>query len=287
VLSRLKTIKTILKFEYNDSRRVRWWLKDETFVPVAKSIEAAVRDIESNVIPDNIKILKRSVFKHTERKTVFSIQHPQNPERLFVAKIFFLVHTSHKLNYRLYGLDEAANSIQARTKGISTPEIYGCGHIYNKLGFVKASVVIFEILRHVTTIGELMRIGPYSERAEILMSTVPLFISLYKANCNHIDVNHSAVVMSGNNLGHKLYLLDFHHAKFYDKPSIEVLMFEAGCFAKSCRDWISDEMVDKWLDRLLTVISVNGAADRQKVKEYFDYYCVAALSRKQRRTLIE
>lgn len=284
-MSRLKIIKTVLKFEYKEPRKVKWWLKDESFIPVAKSIADAVRDITNNIIPPDIKIFKRTVFKQTERKIVFSIKHPQKLESSFVVKVFFLVHLSHKLNYRLYGLDEAANSIRARSSGINTPEIYGCGHVYNALGLVKASVVVFEHLHHITTIGELMRTRPDGERAEILMCTVPLFISLYKANCNHIDVNHGAVALCEHNLNHEVFLLDFHHTKFYNAPSLETLMFEAAHLTKSCRSWISTEIINEWLNKLLTSVGTDKEGEKEEMVKRFNYYFEADLSRKVRKKI--
>lgn len=118
------------------------------------------------------------------------------------------------------------------------------------------------------------------------MRTIPLFVSLYNAGCNHIDVNSGAVMLNERNLNHEVFLLDFQHTKFYDKPSSEILMFEAGHFAKVCQNWISDETVNEWLDELLRAIDINSTDEIQKMKRCFYYYFKAELSRKHRKIII-
>ncbi len=58
-----------------------------------------------------------------------------------------------------------------------------------------------------------------------------------------------------------------------------------GHFAKSCRDWISTEIVNEWLDKLLMAVNINHTNETQEMKGRF-YYCKAELSRKHRKTLI-
>lgn len=285
-LNKRRIIKNVLNFRFRDSSKVKWWLVDESFIPIAKSITKAIRDIRQDVIPSHVKILKRTIFGQTERKNVFIINHPESSGTSFVAKVFFLVHLTHKLNYRLYGLGEAANSIEARRRGIYTSKVYGCGHIYNALGLVEASLIIFEHLSNANTVRELMCNKAEDERAEVFMQTVPLFISLYKAGCHHIDVNSSAVLLSENDANSKVFLVDFHHAKFYSNPNTEILMFEAAYFAMSCRNFVSIKIIDKWLDKILPLIGFKSDSEIRKMRHRFNYYLESDLSRKRRKTLI-
>lgn len=205
--------------------------------------------------------------------------------RLLWRRPFFLNRLEHKLKYHRYGLDEVANLLKAADKGVNTPRVYGYGHIYNLLRLVEASVIILEDLSGLSPINNILCKGTDNERHQIFMRTIPLFVSLYNAGCNHIDVNSGAVMLCENNLNPAVFLLDFQHARFYNKPSTEILMFEAAYFAKSCRDWISTATVNEWLDKLLAAVANNCMAERQKMIESFYYYFVAELSRKQRKTL--
>jgi hypothetical protein len=288
-LSRRKILKNALRLAHCDSHGIKWWLKDESIIPVAKSTIAVVDDIANNNISSDIEI-----FKLHKRKTVFRLKNPNGTDRLFVAKVFFLNHFSHRLSCHLYGLDEAANLVRARTKGINTPEVYGYGDIRDTLGFVKTSIIILEDLHNLFPIGELMNTMTEAECTKIFMSTIPLFINLYQANCNHIDISSSAIMFSNHNANPTLSLLDFQHAKFYDKPSTEVLMFESGYFARSCRNWVLPETIYQWLDKIFSHIGVNDPVERAKMRDRFDYYFLSkgltatqsTLSRKQRKSII-
>lgn len=279
-MSKRRILTTAFKFKYNDSPRITWWLKDESLIPVARSVTKTVRNITDHVLQPDTKI-----FKLNERKAVFRVELLHTDGQAFVAKAFFLNRLEHKLKYHRYGLDEVANLLKAGDKGINTPGVYGYGHIYSLLRLVKASVIILEDLRALTPIKNLLLKGTDNERHQIFMRTIPLFVSLYNAGCNHIDVNSGAVMLCERNLNPAVFLLDFQHAKFYDKPSTEILMFEAACFAKSCREWVSTKTVTEWLDKLLTAVAISSVAERQKMIESFNYYFVAELSRKQRKRL--
>jgi len=276
-----KILKTALSFKFNDSWRIKWWLKDESLTAVAQSIAKAVGDITSKAVPPDIKI-----FKLNERKAVFQIKNSNNSKQSYIAKTFFLNRFEHRFKYHRYGLDEAANLITARDKNINTPEVYGYGHINDLLGFVKISTIILEDLPNLSPIGTLMCAKSHKERSELFMRTIPLFVSLYRAGCNHIDVNSGAVMLAEDNANPKVYLLDFQHARFYDKPSIELLMFEAGYFAKKCREYVSDVTIDDWLTEMLTAVKINNSSKQAKAKMRFQYYYRIEPTRQQRRNLI-
>jgi len=260
MLSKQKIVRSILKFT-NRSRGIRWWLKDESLIPAARYVAEAVRDIAKSAMPAGIEMLKLN-----ERKAVFRFWHPQKTESSFVVKAFFFKPIERCLKYHKYGLDETANLLTARDKGVSVPEVYGYGHINNVLGIPKVSMIILEDFQSCSHIGVLMRSKSESECSKMLMQTVPLFVSLYKASCNHIDVNSGAVMLCKGNFNHSVFLLDFQYAKFYDKPSNEILMFEAGYFARHCSAWVSTETISKWREELFAAVGSNNTADEAEKK---------------------
>ncbi len=281
-LRKQRIITSALKFRYMDSRRVKWWLKDESLIPVAQSVAAAIRNITKQIVPPNVEIIKSN-----EQKDVFRVWHPQDASQSFVVKAFLLNRFLRRLKYDRYGLDEAANLIRAKNRGINTPEVYGYGQIHDLLSMVKVSIVILEDLVDLSPIRELTSIKSADECSRIFMKTLPLFVSLYRANCNHIDVNSGAVMLCDHNPDSQVFLLDFQHARFYGRPSDEILMFEAGYFAKSCCNWVSAEAIDQWLGRLFTAVGIQSSAETQKMKERFNYYFDTGiyLSRKERRKI--
>ena len=288
-LSRRRILRNALKFRYSGLRRASWWLKDMNLAACADSVVDIIRSIISKAVPPDIEMIKL-----TPRKAVFRVSNPHNSHETFVVKAFFLNHFSHRLNYRLYGLDETANLIQAKDRGINTPDVYGYGHVYDRLGLVRTGIIILEDLGHMPTIGNLLDTIPEIERSEIFTNTVPLFVSLYRANCNHIDLGSSAVMLGNNSSNPPIFLLDFQHARFYNKPSLNILMFEAGYFARSCRQWISGEIAMEWADMILSNVGIKDQTQRQKAKETFEYHrqgkgrtpTQTTLSRKHRKRIV-
>ena len=280
-LSKRRIIKSVLKFRYEDSRKVKWWLRDKSLAPLAQSIAGTIRNITHHELQSSVEI-----FKLTDRKAVFRVEYPNGLGPSFVAKAFLLSRFEHRFKYHRYGLNEVVNLLTAMDRGINTPKVYGYGHIYGLLRLVEASVIIMEDLPGLSPIKSLMLKGTDKERHQIFMRTIPLFVSLYNAGCNHIDVNSGAIMLSEHSLNPNVFLLDFQHAKFHSKPSNEILIFEAGHFAKSCRNWISTETVNEWLHKLLIAVNINHTNKIQEMKGRFYYYCKAELSRKHRKTLI-
>ena len=280
-LNRRRIIKNALRFEYRDSSKAKWWLKDESLVPAAQSITETIRNITDHSLRANTEFCKL-----TDRKAVFRVKPLEGSGRSLVAKAFLLSRLENRFKYHKYGLDEVTNLLKAADRGINAPRIYGYGHIYGLFRLVGANVVISEDLLGLSPIKNLLLKGTDNERHQIFMRTIPLFVSLYKAGCNHIDVNSGAVMLSERNLNHEVLLLDFQHARFYDKPSSKILMFEAGHFAQACRNWISIETVNEWLDELLRAVDINSTDEIRKMKRCFSYYFKAELSRKHRKQIV-
>jgi tRNA A-37 threonylcarbamoyl transferase component Bud32 len=281
VLNKRRIIKNALSFEFRDSSKAKWWLKDESLVPAAQSIAETITNITNHSLRPNAVF-----FKLTDRKAVFRVKLSDDSGQSLVAKAFLFPRLEHRFKYHKYGLDEVANLLKAAEKGINAPGVYGYGQIYGLFRLVEANIVITEDLHGLSPIKNLLLKGTDSERHQIFMRTIPLFVSLYNAGCNHIDVNSGAVMISEKSQNHEVFLLDFQHAKFYDKPSSEILMFEAGHFAQACRKWISTETIKEWMDELLRSIDINGTDEIQEMKRCFYYYFKAELSRKHRKKII-
>jgi tRNA A-37 threonylcarbamoyl transferase component Bud32 len=300
LLNERKLVRTNLDFKFT-YRRTKWWLRDETCVTLAESTADAVTGILEDIIPPHIEILKRAILEGTERKTVLRINHPKGSRQFFVVKVFLGDRKSNvaqgsckntariKLRYRFrcarYSLDEVANILRARDKAINTPRVYGYGHLGGTLCLVKSSIIILQDLGSSTLKNMLIQAESERERSKIFLRTVPLFVSLFRARCNHIDVNNNAIIMADYESKSVPYLLDFQHAVFYRKPSFKVLMFEASALVKSCRSMLSNETIDHWLDELFSAVEIYEPCDRQKMREYFDYYLHTSLSRKKRRQI--
>ena len=275
-------VRSAFKFRYKDSGRIKWWLKDKSLVPAALSITETIGNITHHSLHPNAEI-----FKLTDRKAIFRVEPPKGAGRSLVAKAFLLPRFEHRVKYHKYGLNEVVNLLKATEKGINTPRVCGYGHIYSRFRLVEANVFISEDLVGLSPIKDLLSKGTSDERHRIFMRTIPLFVSLYNAACNHIDVNSGAVMLCERNLNPEVFLLDFQHAKFYDKPSSEILMFEAGHFAKSCRCWISNETINEWLGNLLAEVGISEPGETKRLRERFKCYFKAELSRKQRKKLIK
>ena len=274
-----------MRFRYDDTQKSTWWLKDESLVPVARSILAAVDKCPESSSPDNFQILKQ-----THDRLILRVL-PQNfASQSFIAKIFILSCLRHKLKYHIkkydrFGFAEAANLIIAAQRGLNVPRIYGYGRIYGSLALIKKSIVLLEDLAHQATVGKLLELNSRDQNkcADILGRTIPVFAGLYKANCNHIDVNPESILLDDEDLKQRVFLLDFEYARFYDRPSLEILMFEAAHFAKACSGWLKEDTINNWVANLLDAIEVRDALSREKTIRRFNYYYFGIrLSRRER-----
>lgn len=288
LLSNQRILASALRFKYSGAHRATWWLRDESLTALCESVGGVARDIIGNSVGPEVQMLKS-----TERKAVFRVQDPGEEGARYVAKLFCLEHLSRRLRYWRYGLDEVANLLQAEARGINTPKVYGYGHTHDAFGLVRASIVILEDFHDLSLMSDLMSVMPESERVGLFMNTIPLFVSLYRANCNHIDLNGNAIMLDSQSSNPELFLLDFHHAKFHNKPSVNVLMFEAGYFARSCREWVPAQTIGKWAADILSHVGITEHAELQKAGEIFEYHLQGkgiaptqtTLSRKQRQRI--
>ena len=286
-LEKRKIIRDTLRFTYRDHPHSRWWLCDDSLIGISRVIKETVCNPGGDPVADNVDIIRRA-----PRKVVYRIRDVDGGGS-YICKAFFLDHLSHRLRHYAYGMDEASGFIRAKQMGIKTPAVCGYGQVYNKRDMVWRNMVILEDLCHCSTISELMDKASDGKRFELFNRTIPVFMSLYRANCNHIDANCNAMMLDADDSDSEIYLLDFQHAMFHKSESLEILMFETGYFARSCQKWLTMEMIYDWLKEIMHLVGVDDA-DRQAIlKERFDYYFLSrglsptqsTLSRKQRKSI--
>lgn len=286
--NRQMVLKKHLRLKHTGSHKVKWWLKNKSLITLTGILFERISDTTDGTNMPGIETLKR-----THKKGIFRVQHPEDADTSFIVKVFWLKHFSHRLSYHLYAMDEAANLITAANKGIKTPDVFGYGNIHDCFGFVKASIIIMEDLRNFSTIKELLQKCPENEHNGLFNKTIPLFLSLYRSNCHHIDINWGSVMLSEDESNANIFLLDFQHALFHSKPNISILMFETGYFARACRDRISDQTAKEWVGKILDSVGVTDYNEQQDAKKKFEYHLYGkgrsatqtTLSRKQRKKI--
>ena len=86
--------------------------------------------------------------------------------------------------------------------------------------------------------------------------------------------------------GTGVFLLDFQHAQFYKTPNPEILMFEAGYFARSLQDWVTEDTLREWCEMILTAIKIVDLLERERLLSRFYFYKnKTEFSRKERKKI--
>jgi hypothetical protein len=269
-----------LPYVHSSSDRSKWRVRDVHTTPAVEAMMNALQRIEGGESADV------HVFTQNDRKVVFGFELPGSGEGAYVAKVFYFNKLRRKLKYYRYAKDEAANLLTAADRNINAPILVAYGQLYGSYRFQRAGIIIVQSLSNRLPMRKLLAETDCDQRHARLMSAVlPLFVSLYRAACNHIDVSVNNVLLADNETSYPPSLVDFQHAIFHDQPSTEVLMFEAGYFARTCAGYVNGVTIADWLDQLLDKIAVNNEASRLGLKQRFDYYFQTTLSRKQRKKI--
>lgn len=277
-----------LGFRYKSSRRSSWRLKDEKLVSL---VESAISIIDGKGI-DNDQHLS-TLIKREDNRHVFRIDSKED-SKSYVVKVFPLRCLRHRLKYRhmakkfaRFAYGEAVGLLKATENEIKVPEVYGYGSIPGASGLILKSVLIIEFLSHHTTIGDLIELNSHDQDKclSILKRSIPLYVQLYNAACNHISVNSGAIMFDDNGCVEEDYLLDFEYARFYAKPSHELLMYEAATLAKYCKSWVTDGTFKAWVIDLLGAIGVDESAIRDSLMLRFYFHFETQLTRKQRSSI--
>jgi len=277
ILNKSKLIKDVLKFRYRHSKRAIFLLKNENIVPIAQSVLSAIDECNESVPPDNVVTLKQSPGK----RIIFRINSSQFAQESFVAKVFLLCRFKHRLKYHRmkyhrYAFNEAANLTIAAEQGLNVPKVYGYGCTYGFSRLIKTSIVILEDLARLTSVDELLRFNKADEEkcAKILNRTIPVFVNLYKARCHIVYILPDAIMLGSEGSNQDAFVLDFEYAKFHNKPSLEILMYEAAYFARSCPDFLTERIIYDWVAKLLDAVEIGDNTNRRKLIERFNYYFV-------------
>lgn len=283
-LSKRRILMTALGFEYSDLQRAKWWLRDKSLIPVAQLAASAIDTWGESPSSHDVEILKRD-----DRRLIFRINLSQSGEDPFIMKVAPLRCLRqrlkyHSMKYNRFAFGEAVNLLIAAKIGLKVPKVYGYGCIYGSCRLITKDVLILEDLAPRIPVGELLKLnrGDEEKCAKILSRTIPSFVDLYKAKCNHIGLNMGAIMLGDENSKQDDFIVDFEYAKFHNKPSLEVLMFEAARFANRSCALVAKETVNEWKDKLLDAVEIQRPRTREKMTGYFNYYFNTQLSRKER-----
>jgi len=284
-INRENILEEALGFKYNDSIRVGWRLKDENMVPVVKS---AISVIEQKPLLD--RNYSFELIKEEANRQVFRM-NSKNTMKSYIFKVFPLQCLRHRLKYywmtrrySRFAYGEAVSLLIASRKGLNVPDVYGYGYIRSPYFLIEKSVLILEDLSDHKTMGELLKDNSEDQGncLCILNRSIPFFVKLYEASCNHISVNSGALMLNNQGDLEKDFIIDFEYARFNTKPSLELVMYEAATLANYCRPWISDETRNEWLHELLNAVNVKESSFEKHMTETFNYYLGAKLTRKER-----
>jgi len=277
VWNKSKIITNTLNFKYKHSDNIIFWLKDANIVSVVQSVLSALDKHNQSGLPDNIEILKNTPVS---KRLLFRIKLPA--QKSFVAKVLTLHLFRLRLKYcwmkyHRYGFAETANLIAANNRGINVPQVYGYGRIYGSARLIKKDIVILEDLNHHIPIDELLERNKENEQECIntLDRVIPMLISHYKARCNNWDINTGSVVFDNQDSESHPIALDFEYVVFYNKSSLENLMFLAARLAWHvlyAADWMDKEIFYPWALKLLDRAKVTNIDLRKKLMDRFDYY---------------
>ncbi len=263
-----------------------WHMANRDMVTAAELVSQVAAAPPGSILPAGVDILRQQ-----QRRQVLRVTPREADRTAFVAKIFrlssFYRRVHHQFaGYNRFALGEAVNLITARRRGLDVPRVYGYGYARDRLGIIKADLVIMENLTSCVPVGELFErhAGNRDACEDILNRVSRIFTALYGAGCNHIDVNPGAILLDRNDWT-KAFLLDLEHATFHHMPSLEILAFEAAYFSESCRRWVSENMIDRWFARLAEMIGVTDAAGVRMLTDRFRHYLNRAMSRSERKKI--
>ncbi|MBT3278037.1 MAG: hypothetical protein HN370_01525 [Phycisphaerales bacterium] len=207
-------------------------------------------------------------------------------------KLFSLTRFRQKMRYHTkkfsqtrFGFGEANALLVAANRNLPVPNIYGHGLLKNRFGNPTLDMILMEHIHHHQTIGTLLNDarGNEEECKALLKRTTPLFVQLFHAGCNNIDMNLGTILLNSDGES-KDYLLDFEYSRFHNEPNLTVLMSEAGFFAHRCQKnaALSADLMEWWFADLLTALHITDPAEKQHLKQQFNYYATHKLSRKER-----
>lgn len=284
--SQRRVVVEALPHGHRDAFGAVWHLADGSLVSAVECVSRYAHTKDACTAATDIQILRQRRHKQVVRVTTGDAE-----SRSWVAKIFRLASLrrrfrNHVIGYNRFGLGEAANLIVAARRGLTVPRVYGYGYARGPSHLIHMNMIVLEDLAPRVSVSELLKRSAKDQTkcADILMRTIPVLAGLFRAGCSHIDVNLEAILLEAEG-SQQAFLLDFEHARFSDRASLEVLAFEAGYFARCCRHWLEREAIDRWFCRLLETVGVTDDMMTRAAVKRFDHYLNVSLSRGERRKI--
>jgi len=274
-----------LPIRHRSPEGYQWRLRQKDMISTADRVSSILKEEADIYQKKDVQVLK-----DIERRILFRLSLNEPPKSVILKVFRFyrfkkkVKHLWKKYTYSNYGFGETCNLILAAERGIYVPKVYGFGKLPDRFGWTSREAVILEDLSGHLSLNYLLQSTTIDNRQteQIFENTIPILASLYRAGCNHIDLNLGSLLFNPKNLAEKPYLLDFEYAQFHKKPSQEVLMFEAASLAKSLGKWLGKEDLKPWLDKLLDSVEIQQNLRKDLVKRFDYYFNTNQLSPKKR-----
>jgi hypothetical protein len=232
---------------------------------------ASARDAEDSV-PDDLAP-RVTCLQNSRCRTVLRGPMAGGEGATCVIKIVFLPGLKRKLGFWRYGLPEATNLLRAHALGIRVPRVYGFGRVSSRWKIPMATALLMEDLtEHRAVRAELRRVDDDRAAANAVVDRVlPLFVTLYHACCNHIDMHSHNIMLPIGRAGGAPALIDFEHTAFHRFPNPETLVLQAGKFARSCQRIVPQLEMETWFLRLLDTVAIRDPIRRESLVERFHF----------------
>ncbi len=284
--SQRRIVCSALPVRHRGAYGASWHLCDTAFVPGAELVSGLSRSPRTNTALESATLLRGR-----EDKDVLRLAIPNSENGSVIAKVFRLRDLSRRFRYQIlgynrFGLSEAFNLIVAAKRGLNVPRVWGYGYVRGSSGLTKTSMVMLEDLAPCVSVGEALAESAGDQECclDILRRVTPIFKGLFRASCNHVDVNLGAVLLDTRS-SQTAFLVDFEHAVFGDRPNLKVLAFEAAYFARACSKYVQRTIARQWFAELLDAAAIIGQSERATITDHFDHYLGVSLSRKDRRRI--
>lgn len=220
---------------------------------VKQKIPAASLTVISDLISNSELINSVDLLKKAKRRLVFT--HAIEGQK-YVVKAFPLDTIGKKLKQKKYAYTEANNMVQAKRLNIPSPQLLGYG-CQQRFLLVNWNALLMEYLPYPSMEQLLGENDDLQVRMDLLQRAYPLFNTLYKTGCNHIDFKPGSIHMDRM----ALRIIDFQYVVYMRKPSLMVLAAQAGHFAWDVsirNNWATVESMQKWFGGLLEYLEVSG-----------------------------
>lgn len=275
-----------LRHTHRDRFGATWHLADSRWAAVAESVSRVARAAGQAMPLGDVQVL----CEHGRRRVLRVATH-QSEHATVVAKVFALSSFHRRalhraMGYNRYALGEATNLMTAAQRGLLVPRVYGYGYAEGRWCLIQMDLLLIEDLASCVSVGQLLNRHAADQGLcdEIMDRTIPVFVGLFRAGCNHIDVNPGAILLPHDDWT-KAFLLDFEHATFHRTPSLKILVFEAAYFSGSCRRWVGKDTIDRWFARLVEATGVANPGGVQMLTDGFRHYLNRTMSRSERRKI--